>query len=57
MNLANGRQCYGYFNPSRIQSSINGGNVVAQYVESNGFGPCVLCMHRRELPDIQMIRT
>jgi sigma-54 specific flagellar transcriptional regulator A len=30
---------------------------VAQYVESNGFGPCVLCMHRRELPDIQMIRT
>ena len=30
---------------------------VAKYVESNGFGPCVLCMHRRELPDIQMIRT
>ena len=34
-----------------------GAAAVAQYVESNGFGPCVLCMHRRELPDIQMIRT
>ena len=30
---------------------------VAQYVEQNGFGPCVLCMHRRELPNIEMIRT
>jgi two-component system response regulator FlrC len=30
---------------------------VARYVKSNGFGPCVLCMHRRELPDIEMIRT
>ena len=30
---------------------------VARYVEQNGFGPCVLCMHRRELPNIEMIRT
>jgi two-component system response regulator FlrC len=30
---------------------------VARYVDQNGFGPCVLCMHRRELPNIEMIRT
>ena len=34
-----------------------GATEVARYVKSNGFGPCVLCMHRRELPDIEMIRT
>ena len=32
-----------------------GATEVARYVKSNGFGPCVLCMHRRELPDIEMI--
>jgi two-component system response regulator FlrC len=34
-----------------------GAAAVAKYVEQNGFGPCVLCMHRRELPNIEMIRT
>lgn len=30
---------------------------VAKYVEGANFGSCVLCMHRRELPDVEMIRT